>query len=121
MVSNSKVSLNDAIAAMEQAYARLSAAADTAVHERNQSAAAREAMQQEISHSWQQTVAEIETALTQAQSENAYLKEDNTRLSNQLAQVQRDYLDLQRDSSSVVGVLDRSVKQLDLILDGAVA
>lgn len=117
MVSNSKISLNQAIAAMEQAYARLSAAADIAVHERHESAAKREAVQQEISHSWQQTVTELETSLTQAQSENNFLREDNLRLSNLLSQLQRDYLELQREAGTVVGMLDRSVHQLDALLE----
>ena len=54
MTSNSKISLGEAIAAMEQAYSRLAAATDIAAHDRAQAAAQREAMQHEISHSWQQ-------------------------------------------------------------------
>ena len=53
MTSNEKISLNDAISAMEKAYSRLAAATDVAVHERAESAREREAAQNEISLSWQ--------------------------------------------------------------------
>ena len=117
MTSSSKVTLNDAIAAMENAYARLSAATDVAVHERNESAAKREAAQQEISLSWQAHASQLETSLAQSTSETDFLKSDNLRLSNQLAQLQRDYLDLQQSAGDVIGSLDRSVRQLDMILE----
>jgi chromosome segregation ATPase len=117
MTSNSKISLNDAIAAMENAYARLTAAADIAVHERAQAASQREALQNEISLSWQAHTSQLETALEQAQSENQFLKEDNLRLSNQLQQLQQEYLELQKTAGDVVGRLDSTVRQLDLILE----
>ncbi|MDX2095100.1 MAG: hypothetical protein SFW64_04085 [Alphaproteobacteria bacterium] len=117
MTSNAKITLNDAILAMERAYARLSAATDIAVHERAESARTREAAQQEISLSWQAHAAQLETALTQATAENEFLKEDNLRLSNQLQELQRDYLELQKTAGEVVGRLDNTVRQLDLILE----
>lgn len=117
MTSNEKITLNEAIAAMEQAYARLSAATDIAVQEREQSALRREAAQAEISASWQAHSAQLETSLTQATSENEFLKQDNLRLSNQLQQLQRDYLELQKTAGEVVGRLDSTVAQLDLLLE----
>ena len=117
MTSNSKISLNDAITAMENAYARLSAATDVAVQEREQSAAKREAMQAEITRSWEAHTSDLETSLAQAHSENQFLKEDNLRLSNQLQQLQQDYLELQQTTGDVVGRLDAGVRQLDLILE----
>lgn len=117
MTSNSKITLNDAIAAMEHAYARLSAATDLAVAERASSAARDEAVQQEISLSWQAHASDLETSLAQATSENEFLKADNLRLSNQLQQLQLDYLELQRTAGDVVGRLDSTVHQLDLILE----
>lgn len=117
MTSNAKVTLNEAISAMEQAYARLSAATDIAVHDRAQSAHKREAAQHEISLSWQAHTSQLETSLTQAASENEFLKQDNLRLSNQLQQLQRDYLELQKTAGEVVGRLDSTVAQLDLILE----
>ena len=117
MTSSPKITLNEAISAMEQAYARLSAATDIAVHEREQAAQKREAAQQEISLSWQAHASQLETSLTQAASENDFLKQDNLRLSNQLQQLQRDYLELQKTAGEVVGRLDSTVAQLDLILE----
>lgn len=117
MTSNAKITLNDAIAAMEHAYARLAAATDIAVHDRAQSAAQREAAQNEISLSWQAHASQLETALSQATSENEFLKQDNLRLSNQLQQLQRDYLELQATAGTVASRLDSTVRQLDLILE----
>lgn len=117
MTSNSKISLNEAINAMENAYARLSAAADVAVAEREQSAAKRETIQQEITRTWQARSAELEASLAQLTSENEFLKEDNLRLSNQLQQLQRDYLELQQSAGDVVVRLDSTVRQLDMILE----
>ncbi|MFZ4540903.1 MAG: hypothetical protein ACOYNL_03700 [Rickettsiales bacterium] len=117
MTSNEKVSLNEAISAMERAYARLEAATDIAVHAREQSAADREAAQQEISLSWQAHSSQLETSLAQATSENEFLKQDNLRLSNQLQQLQKDYLELQTTAGTVASRLDSTVRQLDLILE----
>lgn len=119
MASHEKISINDAVAAMESAYARLAAATDIAVHERAQSAAQREAMQQEISLSWQATASELETALSQAQSENEHLKSETARLSNQLATLQRDYLELQQTAGDVVARLDDTVVRIDTMLEVA--
>ena len=111
-----KISLNEAIAAMERAYARLSAATETAVVERAESAAHREAAQAEITASWQRHAAGLEGELAQLQSENDFLKEDNLRLSNQLQALQREYLELQTNAGSVVARIDGTVRQLDLLL-----
>lgn len=117
MISNSKTTLNDAIRAMESAYVKLAAATDIAVHERAQSAAAREAAQASITQSWREHSAELEAALNDANADNAFLRQDNQRLSNQLAQLQQDYLELQSTTGMVAARLDSSVRQLDLILE----
>ncbi len=117
MSSNANVTLHDAIAAMESAYARLAAATDIAIEERTQAAARREAAQQEISLSWQAHASELETALTQATSENEFLKNDNLRLSNLLQQLQKDYLELQSTAGDVVTRLDSTIHQLDFLLE----
>jgi DNA repair exonuclease SbcCD ATPase subunit len=117
MTSNQKVTLTDAISAMERAYARLQAVTDVAVHEREQSAAQREAAQQEISLSWQAHASQLETSLTQSTAENEFLKQDNLRLSNQLQQLQQDYLELQATAGTVASRLDSTVRQLDMILE----
>lgn len=117
MTSNSKTGLNAAIAAMENAYARLSAAADAAVVERGEFAARSEASQTEITNSWASHTTQLETNLAQATAENEFLKADNLRLSNQLQQLQQDYLDLQSTADDVVGRLDTTVRQLDMMLE----
>lgn len=117
MTSNSKITLNDAIAAMEHAYGRLAAATDIAVQERAESAGLREAAQAEITASWQAHAAQLETALAQAVSEKEFLAQDNQRLSNMLQQLQQDYLELQSTAGHVASRLDNTVRQLDLILE----
>ena len=117
MASNDKISLNDAIAAMERAYARLQAATELAVEERAQSAAQREETQAEITRTWEAHTEALETELAQATSQNGFLKRYNLGLSNQLQQLQQDYLSLQRTAGDVVGRLDGTVRQLDLILE----
>lgn len=117
MTSNAKISLNDAIAAMERAYERLEAATAIAVHERHQSAAQREAATLEVSQSWQAHADGLETELEQAKAENQFLKEDNVRLTNQLQQLQADYLELQSTAGHVASRIDTTVRQLDLILE----
>lgn len=117
MTSNSKISLNEAIAAMEKAYAKLAAAAELAALDRSEAAVKSEASQAELTASWQTHSQGLETSLTQAASENEFLKADNLRLSNQLQQLQQDYLELQRTAGDIVGRLDSSVNQLDSILE----
>ncbi len=117
MASTSKISLNDAIAAMEQAYSALSGATDRALAERAHFAALAEATQAELTEQWRAHADQLEMRLTQSESENSFLKEDNLRLSNQLQALQREFLELQRSTGDVIGSLDRSVRQLDLILE----
>lgn len=117
MASNSEMALQAAVSAVERAFAKLDAASHVAVHEREQSAANREAAQAELTMGWQSHVTSLETNLTNLQGENDFLKEDNLRLSNQLQQLQRDYLELQKMAENAVGRLDGAVKQLDLMLE----
>lgn len=117
MASSSELSLQAAVSAVERAFARLDASADISVHKRSQSAANRESAQAELTRGWQTHAAQLETTITGLQGENDFLKEDNLRLSNQLQQLQRDYLELQQTAELAVGRLDASVKQLDLILE----
>jgi hypothetical protein len=117
MASSAQTSLQAAITAMERAFARLESATDVALHERAQSAAQREAGQAEISLSWQSHCAQLEATLAEANSENEFLKEDNLHHANQLQKLQQEFLELQSAAGHAVGRLDRSVKQLDLILE----
>lgn len=117
MASSSKISLNEAIAAMESAYARLAATVEIAAHNKAQSASAREAEQNEATRSWENHCAELEASLAQSASENKFLREDNMRLSNQLQQLQLNYLELQETAGHVASRIDHTVRQLDLILE----
>lgn len=117
MASGSTSPLNEAFSSLSNALAQLEAAVDIATHERAQSAARREEAQAEISANWQAHNNQIEATLADIQSENNFLKEDNLRLSNQLQQLQRDYLELQQAAGNALTRLDGSVKQLDLLLE----
>ena len=117
MASSSEQALQDAVSTLERAFARLDAAADVSVHARVESVAQRESAQAEITHSWQGHAAQLETTISNLQGENDFLKEDNLRLSNQLQQLQRDYIELQQMAEHTVGRLDGAVKQLDLVLE----
>ncbi|MFM9891134.1 MAG: hypothetical protein ACKVOE_10955 [Rickettsiales bacterium] len=117
MAGSSESSLNAAIEAMDRAYARLESAVNVATQSKNESAALREAVQLEISTSWQQHSAGLESQLAELNSENEFLKEDNLRLSNQLQNLQQEYLELQSAAGHAVHRLDGAVKQLDLILE----
>ncbi len=117
MASNSEIALQTAVSAVERAFARLDAASDISVQRHAQSAAQRESMQSELTQSWESHAAGLETSIAGLQSENEFLKDDNLRLSNQLQQLQKDYLELQQTAEHAVGRLDASVKQLDMILE----
>lgn len=116
MASTSEQSLQAAVSTLERAFARLDAAVDISLHNRSETAANREAAQAELTQSWQAHAAQLETLMAGLQGENEFLKDDNLRLSNQLQQLQRDYIELQHMAEQTVGRLDASVKQLDLLL-----
>lgn len=117
MTSDSKISLNDAITAMERAYERLAVAAELAALDRAEAATRQEAVQQEITGSWEKHTADLETEIAQVRAENEFLKSDNVRLSNQLQQLQKEYVGLQSTATDIVSHLDGTVRQLDLILE----
>lgn len=117
MASNSEIALKAAVAAVERAFATLDAAADVAIYERGEANAKRDSMQVELTQSWQAHAARLEANIANLEGENEFLKQDNLRLSNQLQQLQRDYLALQEEAGKAVGRLDATVKQLDLILE----
>lgn len=109
--------LTAALAQVGAAFERLDAAIDIAMAERLQSAQARESIQSELTASWEVHSAKLEAELAEVQAESHFLKEDNTRLANQLQDLQQEYLDLQATASTTLGRLDKSVKQLDLMLE----
>ena len=117
MASGAEHSLNQAFETVSAALARLEAAADIAAYERAQSAAAREDAQAEITASWQAQQAQLEAGMAALQSENEFLKTDNLRLSNQLQELQRDYLALQNSAGSALTRLEGSIRQLDMLLE----
>ena len=117
MDSPSEQTLQAAVSTLERAFARLDAAVNNSLHHKAQNVANREAAQTELNQSWQAHVAQLETMLTGLQGESEFLKEDNLRLSNQLQQLQSDYIELQHMAEHTVGRLDASVKQLDMLLE----
>lgn len=117
MVTHSDSKLSTAIAAVADALSRLEAAAEIAAARQGESAAARETAQAEITQSWQNHTAQLEATQAEATAENAFLREDNLRLSNQLQQLQQEHLELQQAAGSALTRLDRSVKQLDMLLE----
>ena len=117
MASSSAQSLQAAVSTLERAFARLDAAVDVSLHSRTHSAETREAAQAELTQSWQAHAAQLETVITGLEGESEFLKEDNLRLSNQLQQLQQDYVELQQMAEHTVGRLDASVKQLDMLLE----
>ncbi len=116
MPSHSQTNLQAAFAAVNHALSTLDAATDIALEQRAASAANRESVQAELTASWKQHNDQLQAALADANSEMDFLRDDNTRLANQLHQVQQQYLTLQKIAGAAVNKLDTSVKQLDLVL-----
>jgi len=116
MPSHSQTTLQAAFSAVNRAFANLEVAADIALEDRTQSAATREAVQAELTQSWQKHTADLQASLAEATSEMDFLRDDNMRLANQLNQVQQQYVALQKVAGAAVKKLDTSVQQLDLVL-----
>ena len=117
MASPSEIKLHTAADAVEEALNRLEAAAEIALANRLMSAEARESVQVEISDSWREQCASLETSVAELTEENTYLKDENQRLANQLQTLQQDFVSLQKVAGKAANRLDASVKQLDLILE----
>lgn len=111
--------MHAAILAINTAFEKLEAAVSFAVAERDNSADAQSSAQAEITAGWEAHSAQLEAQLAEATADTAQLKSDNTRLSNQLQQVQQELLTLKTTANSTVKKLDKSVQQLDLILERA--
>jgi hypothetical protein len=110
MASASNTQLQTAIDAVLNEYERLAAAVESAAERRQDEQAQHDG-------NWQVERGGLELALTEAASENQFLKEDNLRLSNQLQALQQDYLALQKAAGSALNRLDDSVRQIDLLLE----
>ncbi|MEJ0009751.1 MAG: hypothetical protein WDN72_04045 [Alphaproteobacteria bacterium] len=110
MASTSNPRLHAAFAAVELACESLETAT-------SRLAAQRSGAEAEVTASWQAHSEKLEASVADLTSENDFLKEDNLRLSNQLARLQKDYLALQEAASGTLLALDESVKQIDLILE----
>lgn len=110
MASSSKPSISAAMSTLADSFSRL----ESAVANANRAQATQAA---DASASWENQHAQLDAAYAEAASENAFLKEDNLRLSNQLQDLQREYLALQEAAGSALTRLDISVKQLDVLLE----
>jgi chromosome segregation ATPase len=116
MASNSHPTpLTQAFDSLSRALQRLEAAASISAAKVQTSAAARESAQSEITLSWQQHCATVESERDTLAEENHFLKEDNLRLSNQLQALQDEYLALQQTAGHVIQRLDGAISQLDLL------
>lgn len=111
--------MHAAITAINSAFEKLEAAIAHAVSERDGFAATQSGAEAELNAHWQAHSAQLEAQLAEASADTAQLKTDNTRLSNQLQQVQQELLALKTVATSTVKKLDTSVQQLDLILERA--
>jgi molecular chaperone GrpE (heat shock protein) len=78
-----------------------------------------ESMQAEMTASWQTHAAGMEADNIALVEENLELKQQNTELQNELHQLRQNYLNLQQAAGRVTKKLDRSIEQLDLILETA--
>lgn len=112
-------SLSSAMEAVSSAFDKLEAAIAYAQAERHNAVEAKESIQAEITASWEAHSAKLEADLAETQAETSFLKDDNTRLSTQLETLQHELLALQTTASGTMKKLDKSVKQLDLILERA--
>jgi len=107
--------LPQAFDALSRALQRLEAAAAASAARVQSSALDRETVQSEITLSWQQHCATVESERDALSEENVFLKEDNLRLSNQLQALQEEYLALQHTAGHVIQRLDGAISQLDLL------
>jgi predicted nucleic acid-binding Zn-ribbon protein len=104
---------------VDAALARLESAIELANAGTLQSASARESLQAELTAGWESHTNRLEAELADAQAETQFLKDENARLSNQLQQLQQEHLELQTTASKTLSRIDRSVKQLDLLMEPA--
>lgn len=79
------------------------------------SQADREAIQAEMTESWQKQSTSLNNQINSLQNENEALRKENEKLSNQLQAVQKDFIELQQLSNSVADGIDEQARQLDLI------
>lgn len=107
--------LTRAFDALSQSLQRLDAAAALACAQKQSTAFERESAQADITASWQQHSATLESQRDTLAEENAFLKEDNLRLSNQLQTLQEEYLELKKTAGLVMQRLDGAISQLDLL------
>ncbi len=117
MASGSQIDLKSAAEAASNSLARLEAAVAIASAERAASADARERIQAELTAQWQSQQSTLQTALDEANLEIELLREETQRLSNQLNALQQEHLDLQTTASSTLTRLNKSVSQMDLLLE----
>lgn len=111
--------MQSAIAAVNSAFARLEEVVAQTQAERAGFAELQAAEQAELSSGWQTRTAQLEADLAEAQAESEFLKEDHTRLSNQLQKAQQELLALQSTAKGTLKKLDSSVQQLDMMLERA--
>lgn len=109
--------LIQAFSTLSKALKRLEDAAAYSTSRQKNVARGAESMQAEITASWETHTAELASNIAALTEENAFLKEDNIRLSNQLQALQQEYISLQEAAGQTLNRLDGSIKQLDMLLE----
>ena len=107
--------LSAAFELLSNSRSRLEAATVIVTEKQKQSAHMKESAQAEITASWQRHSDESIQQRDEMTEENAFLKTDNIRLSNQLQELQQEYLQLQQAAGNVVNKLDNTISQLDML------
>lgn len=68
-----------------------------------------------LNESWGRYCEALEADIHNLRQENDGLREENAELSNQLQQLQQDYLELRKVTESVASQLDKKAEQLELL------
>lgn len=110
-------SLNTAFDRLTNAISRLDTASAQIGLRQSASALSQVQATAELNAEWERRIAAAEAEAFALREENESLKNDNLRLGNQLQELQQDYLELQQTASGIVGKLDGSIKQLDMMLE----
>jgi predicted nucleic acid-binding Zn-ribbon protein len=96
---------------LAHSFARL----EHAVQQRKHIVAANPQDMEALNESWGQHCEALEADLVSVRNENEALRGENTHLSNQLQQLQQEYLELRKLTESVAAKLDKKAEQLELL------
>ena len=103
--------IDSASHSLAHAFERL----EYAVQQRVSAGGANTEEMEALNESWGRHCEALEADIHSLRQENEWLREENAQLSNQLQQLQQDYLELRKLSESVAGKLEQKAEQLDLL------